>query len=90
MKFALSNLPGIEYSAARQMGRMVRSVAPMELRQGYMMQSLDEVRHSQLESNTLRHHMRSWRDPAGLRHRHARGGDAVSAVAYFARCSRIS
>ena len=65
MKFALSNLPGIEYSAARQMGRMVRSVAPMELRQGYMMQSLDEVRHSQLESNTLRHHMRSWRDPAG-------------------------
>jgi hypothetical protein len=65
MKFALSNLPGIEYSAARQMGRMVRSVAPMALRQGYMMQSLDEVRHSQLEINTLRHHLRTWRDPAG-------------------------
>ena len=65
MKFALSNLPGVEYAAARQMGRMVRSVAPMELRQGYMMQGLDEVRHCQLELNTLRHHLRSWRDPAG-------------------------
>ena len=65
MKFALSNLPGVEYTAARQMGRMARSMAPMELRQGYMMQMLDEMRHAQLEFNTLRHHMRSWRDPAG-------------------------
>lgn len=65
MKFGLSNLSAIEYSAGRQMGRMARSVAPMELRQGYMMQVLDEMRHTQLEMNTLRHHMRSWRDPAG-------------------------
>lgn len=65
MKFGLSNLIAIEYSAGRQMGRMVRSVAPIELRQGYMMQVLDEIRHAQLEMNTLRHHMRSWSDPAG-------------------------
>jgi 1,2-phenylacetyl-CoA epoxidase catalytic subunit len=65
MKFALSNLSAIEYSAGRQMGRMARVVAPMELRQGYMMQVLDEMRHTQLELNTLRHHMRTWSDPAG-------------------------
>ncbi len=65
MKFGLSNLSAIEYSAGRQMGRMARTVAPMELRQGYMMQVLDEMRHTQLEMNTLRHHMRSWRDPSG-------------------------
>jgi Methane/Phenol/Toluene Hydroxylase/YHS domain len=65
MKFGLSNFSAIEYSAGRQMGRMARSVAPMELRQGYMMQVLDEMRHTQLEMNTLRHHMRSWRDPSG-------------------------
>lgn len=65
MKFALSNLSAIEYSAGRQMGRMARVVAPMELRQGYMMQVLDEMRHTQLEMNTLRHHMRSWPDPSG-------------------------
>ncbi len=65
MKFVLSNLSAIEYSAGRQMGRMARVVAPMELRQGYMMQVLDEMRHTQLEMNTLRHHMRTWEDPAG-------------------------
>ncbi len=66
MKFALANLSGLEYAAGRQMGRMARSVAPLELRQGYMLQVLDEMRHSQLELNALRHHMRSWRDPAGF------------------------
>lgn len=65
MKFGLANLVGVEYMAARQMGRMTRSVAPMELRQGYMMQMLDEMRHSNLEMNVIRHHMRSWRDPSG-------------------------
>jgi hypothetical protein len=65
MKFALSNLSALEYSAGRQMGRMARVVAPMELRQGYMMQVLDEMRHTQLELNALRHHMRSWPDPSG-------------------------
>lgn len=39
----------------------------MELRQGYMMQVLDEMRHTQLEMNTLRHHMQSWEDPEGTR-----------------------
>ena len=65
-KFALSNFAAIEYSGGRQMGRMVRVVAPMELRQGYMMQALDEMRHTQLEMNVVRHHMRSWEDPAGF------------------------
>lgn len=65
MKFGLSNLSAIEYSAARQFGRSTRVVGPVELRQGYMAQVLDEMRHSQLELNALRHHMRSWRDPAG-------------------------
>lgn len=65
MKFGLSNLVGLEYSAARQMGRMARSVAPTELRQGYMMQMLDEMRHAQLEMNALRHNIRNWHDPAG-------------------------
>jgi hypothetical protein len=65
MKFVLSNLAMLEYSAGRQMGRMARAVAPTELRQGYMMQSLDEMRHTQLELNTLRHHMREWEDASG-------------------------
>jgi hypothetical protein len=65
MKFVLSNMSAIEYAAGRQMGRMARVVAPTELRQGYMMQSLDELRHTQLELNTLRHHMRTWEDPSG-------------------------
>jgi hypothetical protein len=65
MKFALSNLSSIEYSATRQMGRTARVVAPTELRQGYMVQVLDEMRHTQLELNALRHHMRTWEDPAG-------------------------
>jgi methane monooxygenase component A alpha chain/propane monooxygenase large subunit len=65
MKFVLSNLSSVEYSAGRQMGRMARVVAPPELRQGYMMQALDEMRHTQLELGTLRHHMRTWEDPAG-------------------------
>lgn len=65
MKFVLSNIAGIEYSAGRQMGRMARSVAPTELRQGYMMQALDEMRHTQLELGVIRDHMRTWSDPAG-------------------------
>jgi YHS domain-containing protein len=65
MKFGLSNLGAIEYSAARQFGRSSRVVAPVELRQGYMAQVLDEMRHTQLEMNALRHHMRTWGDPAG-------------------------
>jgi methane/phenol/toluene hydroxylase len=65
MKFGLSNLVGVEYAAARAMGRMARTVAPVELRQGYMMQMLDEMRHSNLEMNVIRHHMRSWKDPVG-------------------------
>ncbi len=66
MKFGLSNLVGVEYAAARAMGRMARTVAPVELRQGYMMQMLDEMRHSNLEMNVIRHHMRSWKDPVGF------------------------
>ncbi|MBL6751106.1 MAG: hypothetical protein ISP90_11320 [Nevskia sp.] len=65
MKFILSNLATVEYAAGRQMGRMARSVAPMELRQGYMMQMLDEMRHTQLEMNNIRQNMRTWEDPAG-------------------------
>ena len=65
MKFGLSNLVGVEYAAARAMGRMARTVAPVELRQGYMMQMLDEMRHSNLEMNVIRHHMKHWKDPAG-------------------------
>ena len=65
MKFGLSNFAFVEYSAGRQMGRMARSVAPVELRQGYMMQMIDEMRHAQLELNNLRHNMRTWHDPAG-------------------------
>jgi hypothetical protein len=65
MKFMLSNMAAVEYGAGRQMGRMARVVAPTELRQGYMMQALDEMRHTQLEMSALRHHMRTWEDPAG-------------------------
>jgi YHS domain-containing protein len=65
MKFGLSNLVGVEYAAARAMGRMARTVAPVELRQGYMMQMLDEMRHSNLEMNVIRHHLKHWEDPAG-------------------------
>ncbi|MGE0487544.1 MAG: hypothetical protein AB7Q81_25600 [Gammaproteobacteria bacterium] len=86
MKFGLSNLSAIEYSAGRQMGRMARSVAPMELRQGYMMQVLDEMRHTQLEMNTLRHHMRSWRDPSGYDVAMRAAGTSVGAGIFRSMC----
>jgi hypothetical protein len=86
MKFGLSNLSAIEYSAGRQMGRMARTVAPMELRQGYMMQVLDEMRHTQLEMNTLRHHMRSWRDPAGYDVALRAAGTSVGGGIFRAMC----
>ncbi|MGH7962986.1 MAG: hypothetical protein ACRERD_14335, partial [Candidatus Binatia bacterium] len=65
MKFLLSNLGAVEYAAGRQFGRTARVVAPVELRQGYMMQMVDEMRHTQLEMNVLRHRLRTWEDPAG-------------------------
>ncbi|MEW6105545.1 MAG: hypothetical protein AB1563_04165, partial [Bacillota bacterium] len=86
MKFALSNLSAIEYSAGRQMGRMARVVAPMELRQGYMMQVLDEMRHTQLEMNTLRHHMRTWSDPAGYDIALLAAGNSVGAGIFRSMC----
>lgn len=82
MKFALSILPALEYGAGRQMGRMVRVVKPNELRHGYMMQQLDEMRHAHLEMNTLRHHMRTWEDPAGYDIAQRTSGNGVgSAIA---------
>jgi methane monooxygenase component A alpha chain/propane monooxygenase large subunit len=86
MKFALANLSAIEYSAGRQMGRMARVVAPLELRQGYMMQVLDEMRHTQLEMNTLRHHMRSWEDPAGYDMAMIAAGNSVGAGIFRSFC----
>ena len=52
MKFALGNLASVEHATGRQVGRMAR-VVPIELRQGYMCQVMDEMRHSQLEMNVL-------------------------------------
>jgi YHS domain-containing protein len=79
MKFALAILPALEYGAGRQMGRMVRVVAPSELRHGYMMQQLDEMRHSHLEMNTIRHHMRTWEDPVGYDIAQISAGNGVGA-----------
>ncbi len=90
MKFALSNLSAIEYSAGRQMGRMARVVAPMELRQGYMMQVLDEMRHTQLELNALRHHMRSWQDPSGYDIALKAAGNSVGAGIFRALAEDFS
>jgi hypothetical protein len=66
MKFAMGNLAAVEHAAGRHVGRAARVVAPMELRQGYMHQVLDELRHNQLEMNLLRHHMRTSEDPEGF------------------------
>jgi hypothetical protein len=61
------------------MGRMGRVVKPTKLRHGYMMQQLDEMRHAHLEMNTLRHHMRTWEDPAGYDIAQLTAGNGVGA-----------
>lgn len=55
-----------EYTAGKCQGMLISAVDNQELRQGYLAQMLDEVRHTQQLMYLNRYFMKHYRDPAGF------------------------
>ncbi|MGE0680418.1 MAG: aromatic/alkene/methane monooxygenase hydroxylase/oxygenase subunit alpha [Candidatus Binatia bacterium] len=66
MKPAMAILPFAEYAAGKCQGLLISAVDNEELRNGYLMQMLDEVRHVQQEMYLGRYYMKHYHDPAGF------------------------
>ena len=66
MKPAMSILPFAEYAAGKCTGLLISAVDNEELRNGYLAQMLDEVRHVQQEMYLGRYFMKHYHDPAGF------------------------
>lgn len=66
MKPAMAILPFAEYAAGKCQGLLISAVDNEELRNGYLMQMLDEVRHVQQEMYLARYYMKHYHDPAGF------------------------
>jgi methane monooxygenase component A alpha chain/propane monooxygenase large subunit len=66
MKFAVPAFTDAEYQAVTGAGFLISSVKNQELRQGYLGQMLDEVRHTQLEVGLRKYYLRNYHDPAGF------------------------
>lgn len=66
MKIALPSVNVGEYSAMKAMGNLIDAVDNAELRQGYMAQMLDEVRHVNQQVYLLRYFARHAADPEGF------------------------
>jgi methane monooxygenase component A alpha chain len=66
MKPAMAILPFAEYAAGKCQGLLISAVDNEELRNGYLMQMLDEVRHVQQEMYLGRYFMKHYHDPAGF------------------------
>jgi len=66
MKPAMSILPFAEYAAGKCQGMLISTVDNEELRNGYLAQMLDEVRHTQQEMFLGRYFMKHYADPAGF------------------------
>lgn len=66
LKPAMAILPFAEYAAAKCQGLLISAVDNEELRNGYLMQMLDEVRHVQQEMYLSRYYMKHYGDPAGF------------------------
>ncbi len=65
-KFAVPAFVEGEYQAVKGAGLLVSSIQNQELRQGYVAQMLDEVRHVQIQAGLRRHYVHHYRDPAGF------------------------
>jgi hypothetical protein len=66
MKPAMAILPFAEYAAGKCQGLLISAVDNEELRNGYLAQMLDEVRHVQQEMYLGRYYMKHYSDPAGF------------------------
>jgi hypothetical protein len=66
MKPAMAILPFAEYAAGKCQGLLISAVDNEELRNGYLMQMLDEVRHVQQEMYLGRYYMKHYHDPSGF------------------------
>lgn len=55
-----------EYNAGKCQGMLITAIDNQELRQGYLAQMLDEVRHAQQLMYLNRYFMKHYRDPAGF------------------------
>ncbi|MBI3249326.1 MAG: methane monooxygenase [Deltaproteobacteria bacterium] len=66
MKPAMAILPFAEYAAGKCQGQLISAVDNEELRNGYLAQMLDEVRHVQQEMYLGRYYMKHYHDPAGF------------------------
>ncbi|MBF6567560.1 MAG: monooxygenase [Candidatus Binataceae bacterium] len=66
MKAALPILNFGEYAAMKNMGQLIETINNAELRQGYLAQMLDEVRHTNQEAYLSRYFARHAADPEGF------------------------
>src|SRR6201982_1895086 len=65
MKLFLAIIPFPEISAARSMAIVGRLAPGEELRTGFTMQMVDELRHSTIQMNLKKWYMENYIDPAG-------------------------
>jgi propane monooxygenase large subunit len=66
MKLFLAIIPFPEISAARSMAMVGRLAPGEELRTGFTMQMVDELRHSTIQMNLKKWYMENYIDPAGF------------------------
>ena len=65
LKMTLPDLTNAEYQAVAACGGIIASVQNQELRQGYLAQMLDEIRHTQIEMALRHYYVKHAPDPAG-------------------------
>jgi hypothetical protein len=66
MKAVLPIINFGEYAAMKSTGQLIDTIANAELRQGYLAQMLDEVRHTHQEAYLTRYFARHASDPEGF------------------------
>jgi len=66
MKAVLPIINFGEYAAMKSTGQLIETIANAELRQGYMAQMLDEVRHTHQEAYLARYFAKHASDPEGF------------------------
>ena len=66
MKAVLPILNFGEYAAMKTTGQLIETIENAELRQGYLAQMLDEVRHTNQEAYLMRYFTKHAADPEGF------------------------
>ena len=66
MKIALASVNVGEFCAMKSMGQLIETVDNAELRQGYMAQMMDEIRHVNQQTYLLRYFAKHAADPEGF------------------------